>query len=65
MGNLARQELYFKKFFSLDEMLERVERVTASEVRTLAEKFFDPKKMAVAMLGNLEGFRIRRGDLVR
>ena len=25
MGNLARQELYFKRFFSLDEMLERIE----------------------------------------
>src|SRR5262249_15007306 len=36
MGNLARQELYFKRFFSLDEMLERIERVTAAEVQTLA-----------------------------
>jgi predicted Zn-dependent peptidase len=63
MGNLARQELYFKRFFSLDEMLERIERVTAKEVQALAEQFFDPKSMAVAMLGRLEGFRVRRGDL--
>ena len=33
MGNLARQELYFKRFFSLDEMLERIEQVTAEEVQ--------------------------------
>ena len=26
MGNLARQELYFKRFFSLDEMLESIEK---------------------------------------
>ena len=36
MGKLARQELYFKRFFSLDEMLERIERVTAEEVQKLA-----------------------------
>jgi len=65
MGNLARQELYFKRFFSLDEMLERIERVTAPEVQTLARQFFDPKQMAVTMLGRLEGFRMRRGDLTR
>ncbi len=36
MGNLARQELYFKRFFSLDEMLESIEKVTAEEVQKLA-----------------------------
>src|SRR5271169_28977 len=56
MGNLARQELYFKRFFTLDEMLNRIEAVTAEEVQKLAEQFFDPQRMAVAMLGRLEGF---------
>jgi predicted Zn-dependent peptidase len=65
MGNLARQELYFKRFYSLDEMLERIEQVTAGEVQALAQQFFDPKHMAVAMLGRLEGFRLRREDLTR
>jgi len=65
MGNLARQELYFKRFFTLDEMLERIESVEAAEVQKLAQQFFEPRKMAVAMLGRLEGFRIRRGDLGR
>jgi predicted Zn-dependent peptidase len=65
MGNLARQELYFKRFFSLSEMLERIESVSAEEVQKLAEQCFDPKRMAVAMLGRLEGFRVRRQDLSR
>jgi predicted Zn-dependent peptidase len=64
MGNLARQELYFKRFFSLDEMLESIEKVTAGEVRKLAAEFFDPRQTAVAMLGRLEGFRVRRRDLM-
>ena len=64
MANLARQELYFNRFFSLDEMPERVENVTAEEVQALAQQFFDPKRMAVAMLGRLDGFKVRRQDLV-
>jgi len=64
MANLARQELYFNRFFSLDEMLQKVESVRADEVQTLAQQFFDPNRMAVAMLGRLEGFRVRRQDLV-
>jgi predicted Zn-dependent peptidase len=64
MANLARQELYFNRFFSLDEMLNRVESVTAEEVQALAQQFFDPKRMAVAMLGRLDGFKVRRQDLV-
>jgi len=63
MGNLARQELYFQRFFSLDEMLESIEKVTADQVQKLAQQFFDPKQTAVAMLGRLEGFRVRRQDL--
>jgi len=65
MMSLARQELYFKRFFSLDEMLNRIEEVTPEEVQKLAEQFFDPKSMAVAMLGRLEGFRVSRADLTR
>lgn len=65
MGNLARQELYFKRFFTIDEMLDMVEDVTAEQVQKLAEQFFDPRRMAVAMLGRLDGFRIHRKDLIR
>src|SRR5580698_3241706 len=65
MGNLARQELYFKRFFSLDEMLELIEKVTADEVLALAQQFFDPKHMAIAMLGRLDGFKVSRQDLMR
>ncbi len=64
MANLARQETYFRQFMSMDEMLNRVERVTADEVLALAQRFFDPKQIAVAMLGPLGSFRLRRQDLV-
>jgi predicted Zn-dependent peptidase len=64
MANLARQETYFGSFMSMDEMLERIERVTAEDVQALAQKFFHPKQMAVTMLGPLGDFRLRRQDLV-
>jgi predicted Zn-dependent peptidase len=63
MGNLARQELYFKRFYTIDEMLESVERVTAEQVLRLAEQFFDHRRIAVTALGKLNGFRIHRSDL--
>jgi predicted Zn-dependent peptidase len=63
MGNLARQELYFKRFFTLDEMIERIEEVTAEEVQRVAQEFFNPKNITLAMLGNLGNFKIRREEL--
>jgi len=63
MGNLARQELYFKRFFSLDEMVDSIERVTAEEVQRVAREFFDARNITMAMLGNLGEFKIRREEL--
>lgn len=65
MGNLARQELYFQRFFTLDEMVEKIEEVEAERVRQIAEEFFQPEKMAVTMLGRLNGFKLERADLTR
>ena len=63
MSNLARQEMYFGRFFSLDELLDSIERVTAEDVQRIAATFFDPKHVALTVLGNLDGFRIGREDL--
>lgn len=63
MGNLARQDLYFQRFFTLDEMLESIESVTAEQVRDIACEFFNPKNITLAVLGNLGEFRIKREEL--
>jgi predicted Zn-dependent peptidase len=65
MGNLARQELYFGRFFSLDEMIESIECVTSGQVQSIAEEFFNPDSIALAMLGRLDGFKMTREDLPR
>ena len=64
MSNLARQEMYFARFFTLDELVESIEAVTAADVQRIAQTFFDPKQIALTVLGNLENFRLGREDLV-
>ncbi len=64
MANIARQYLYFGRFFNLDEMAAGIERVTGDEVQKAAQDFFNPKDVALAVVGNLDGVRISRDDLV-
>jgi predicted Zn-dependent peptidase len=64
MSNLARQEMYFQRFFSLDEIVESIEAVTTDDLQRIAQTFFDPKLIGLTVLGNLENVRIGREDLV-
>jgi predicted Zn-dependent peptidase len=63
MANLARQEMYFGRFFTLDELIENLERVTVHDIQRISQAFFDPRQIALTVLGNLDGFRIGRRDL--
>jgi predicted Zn-dependent peptidase len=63
MANLARQEMYFGRFFTLEELVASIESVTAGDVQTIARTFFDTKHIALTVLGNLENLRIGREDL--
>jgi predicted Zn-dependent peptidase len=63
MSNLARQELYFDEFMSLDEMLERIEMVKRDEVQKIAQEFFRPEGIALTMLGRLGEVKLTRADL--
>ena len=63
MSNLARQELYFGRFFSLDEILAGIEAVTREELQSLAREYFQPDQIAVTVLGPLNGFTLDRSRL--
>jgi predicted Zn-dependent peptidase len=63
MSNLARQELYFGRFYSLDEILAGIEAVTREELRSLAQEYFKPGLIAVTVLGPLNGFTLDRSRL--
>ena len=64
MSNLARQEMYFEHFFGVDEIMQKVEDVTAPEVMAMANQLFDGDKVAVTMLGRLDGVKVNRSQLV-
>jgi predicted Zn-dependent peptidase len=64
MSNLARQQIYFGRSIGMNELLENVERVTAEDVQRITSTAFDPAKMALTVLGNLNGLRITRADLM-
>jgi len=64
MSGLARNEIYFGRFFSLDELLESIEAVAAEGLRELARTFFDSRHIALTILGNLEDLHVGREDLV-
>jgi predicted Zn-dependent peptidase len=63
MSNLARQELYFDRFMTLDEMIDSIEAVTRDQVQAIAHEFFQTQNIALAMLGRLSGLSITRDDL--
>jgi len=44
MSNLARQEMYFGRFFSLDELVESIEAVSAGEIREIARRSSTPDR---------------------
>jgi predicted Zn-dependent peptidase len=63
MSNLARQEMYFDRFYTLDELIEKIESVTAGELQGLANEFFQTDSIAVTVLGNLNGLKLTREHL--
>jgi predicted Zn-dependent peptidase len=63
MSNLARQEMYFDRFYGLDELIEKIQAVTAEELQQLANHFFQTDSIAVTVLGNLDGLKLTREQL--
>ena len=57
MGNRARQEMYFGRFYSLEEIFASVDAVSSEELQMVAGELFMPERIALAALGQLDGFR--------
>ena len=64
MSNIARQELFFGRFFNVDEMVESIEAVTVEEIQGIARDFFEGKQIGVTVLGRLEGVEFNPAELV-
>jgi predicted Zn-dependent peptidase len=51
MSRLARAILFDVPLLSLDEMLERIEQVSADDVAELAAELYDPERLSAACIG--------------
>jgi predicted Zn-dependent peptidase len=55
MTHLAQQLMYYGRFYKLEEILDAVDRVTARDIRHLANKMFDDATLALTALSNRNG----------
>jgi predicted Zn-dependent peptidase len=53
MSRLARQEIYFGKYISVDDIIKGVEKVTAEQVLHLAQQLFSRDNISLSILGPL------------
>lgn len=53
MSRLARQEIYYGKYLTIDDIVKGVESVTAEQVQELARKLFTSESTGLAILGPL------------
>ena len=59
MSNLARQEIYFGRQLSLEEMLNGIEAVSRRGVQRLCRKLFNGRGLGLAAVGRLDRFRLK------
>ena len=62
MSNLARQQMYYGRFFGVQEIIYDIESVSAEQIQTLARGLFKAEGLALTMLGNLQS-SLTRDDL--
>ena len=62
MSHLARQEMYFGRQFTLDEITAAIETVTVDDVQRVADRIFSGP-LTASVLGNLKGWRPRASQL--
>ena len=55
MSGIARQEYYFGRQYSPDEIIEHIDAVTLDDIREVAKAIVDPESLSLTMLGNVKG----------
>src|SRR5438270_5689121 len=54
MSGIARQEYYFGRQFSADEIIPQIEAVTLDDIQDVAQTIVDPESLSLTLLGNLK-----------
>jgi predicted Zn-dependent peptidase len=64
MSGIARQEYYFGRQYSPDQIIEHIDAVTLDDIRNVARSIVDPESLSLTLLGNLKNPGID-ADLLR
>ncbi len=54
MNSLAKQEIYYGRHFTPEEIIREIEDVSLNEIKALSERVFNRDKMAITLLGPVE-----------
>jgi predicted Zn-dependent peptidase len=63
MSNLARQEIFYGRQFTLDEILDRIDQVTLAHVQRVAGEIFCGDGLAITALGQLGSLDLDRASI--
>ena len=54
MSGIARQEYYFGRQYTADEIIEHIDAVTLEDIQRVAQTVVDPASLSLTMLGNVK-----------
>ncbi len=55
MNNIARQEIYFGRYFSVKDMIRSIDKVGMDDIRTLADSLLKRDRIAITAYGPIQG----------
>jgi predicted Zn-dependent peptidase len=63
MTHLAQQEIYYGRFYTMEEIMDGFDRVRASDVCRLANEVFDSSALSLTALTNANGHELKSVNL--
>ena len=63
MTHLAQQEIYYGRFYTMEEIMDGFDRVRASDVCRLANEIFDSSALSLTALTNADGHELKSVNL--
>jgi predicted Zn-dependent peptidase len=63
MSGIARQEYYFGRQYSPDQIIEAIDAVTLEDIQSVATSIVDPGSLSLTLLGNLKSPGITADEL--
>jgi predicted Zn-dependent peptidase len=64
MSNLARQEIYFGRQFTLEETIRGIETVTRRKLVNMARKVLDGQRLSLGAVGRVGKLKLDEAGLV-